>query len=183
MFSKIAVTALLSAAVASALPGQSPWSGASNHTGGWGGGAVESECVTSYATQYYTVSTVVPVVQSRTTWVPSNIVTQQAKVYTTEVMKAEVVTSYEEECITTSYPVTTVVYVTTVSTQKVPVYETKSWPEPSVFTQAVPVTLTTAVPSVEVCTEYETSCATSSTVIASTTCTPCATADSHGWKN
>jgi len=182
MFSKIAVTALLSAAVASALPGQSPWGGAGNHTGGWGGGSVESECVTSYATQYVTASTVKPVVQSRTTWVPSNIVTQKIATYTTEVMGYATETSYEEECVTTSYPVTTVIYVTTVSTNKVPVYETKSWPEPSIYTQALPVTLTTNVPSVEVCTEYETAYQTSSTVIASTTCTPCATADSHGWK-
>lgn len=181
MFSKVAIIALFSAALASARPGQSPWGGVSNHTGGWGGGAIESECATTYSTSYYTVSTVVPVVQSRTTWVPSCITSETVATYTTQVVQERVITSYEEDCYTTSYPVTTVVYVTTVVNTEVPVYETETCTEPSIYTKAIPITISTAVPSVEVCTEYETSAATSSTVIASTTCTPCETAEATGW--
>jgi hypothetical protein len=117
----------------------------------------------------------VPTILSRTTWVPSYVTQQNAVTYTTNVVVAKTVTEYEEECVTTSYPVTTVVYVATVITNKVPVYKTNSWDEPSVYVQNVPTTISTAVPSVEVCTEYATAFATASTVVASTTCTPCAT--------
>jgi hypothetical protein len=179
MFSKLFTTALFSAALATALPGSSPWGSASNHTGGWGGGAVESECATSYSTAYYTATTVVPVIQSRTTWVPSYITKDTVATYTSLVTNQRVITSYEEECVTTSYPVTTVVYVATVVTNEVPVYETETCTETSIYTKASQYAISTAVPSVQVCTEYETKYATSSTVSAATTCTPCATA--KGW--
>jgi hypothetical protein len=172
MFSKITITALFSAAIAAALPGSSPWSGSGNHTGGWGGGYVKSQCATSYSTAYYTTSTVLPVVQSRTTWVPSYITKDTVATYTSLVTNERVITSYEEECITTSYPVTTVVYVSKVVTNEVPVYETETCTETSIYTKASQYAISTAVPSVEVCTEYETKFATSSAVSAATTCTP-----------
>lgn len=177
MFSKTAAFALLFAAVASALPGQSAWT-PSNST--WGGAvAAESECATTYSTSYYTVSTVVPIIESRTIWVPTVTVSSGVATKTSLATNNRVLTTWSESCYTSSYPVTTVIWVTTVVDTGVPVYETEICTETSVYTVANPITISTAVPSVEVCTEYETSCATSSTVIASTTCTPCAT--SKAW--
>jgi hypothetical protein len=170
MFSKTAIITLLSATIASALPGQSSWG-----TGNFSGQAVESECATTYSTSYWTVETVVPVIESRTTWVPSLITSNGVATKTSLVTNELVLTTWSEDCYTTSYPVTTVVWVTTVVDTGVPVYETETCTETSVYTEAKPIIISTAVPSVEVCTEYSTSCSTASTVVASTTCTPCAT--------
>ena len=170
MFAKSAIIALLSSVLVAAAPGHSPSYPPFNN-GTTPGGPVLSECVTSYSTSTYTIETTIPIIESRTIYVNGTTTINGVATKTSLVTNQAVITTSTPTCYTTSYPIT--MWLTKVVDTVAPVAYTETCTETSTYTEPYCSTITTSYPTVESCTEYSTSCATATTVIAATTCTPC----------
>jgi hypothetical protein len=157
MFAKTFIAALLTATLASARPGQPQWP--------------ETTCSTLYSTSYYTIETKVPVVESKTIWVPSTTTIEGSATSVSLVTKVKPVTTGKPTCITTSYAVQ--VWVTKEISTWVPVTINETCTESSTVVVPTCTTSVTSVAKVESCTEYTTSCITTSSVCSTTTCKPC----------
>jgi hypothetical protein len=174
MFSKTAILALLSSTLIAAAP-QSP-SVVPFPFPGNGSAPVHvhpapDECVTSYSTSVTEIYTTIPIIESKTIWVNSTTVISGVATKTSLHTDTTVITTSTPTCLTTSYPVQ--IWVTKVIETYAPVLVTESCTETSTYTVPTSSTKITGYPSVTSCTEYTTSCATSTATIPYTTCLPC----------
>lgn len=157
MFSKVAILGLASAAIAFAAPGS--WS------------PPESTCtaVTSWST--YELETKVPYYETETNWIPSFYTVEEVLTETSSYPATKTIVTWTPTCIVTAYPTT--IWVTKEITTGVPVTQYETCTEVTVIEVPTCTTVWTSVEQISVCTEYSSTCITTSSAIVSTTCAPC----------
>lgn len=174
MFTSTISSILLAAAVANAMPGGS-WGSENGNWGNsqsWGGNNwASSTCATTSTTSIWTKDVPYATTYYKTLYNNSTSVATATATSTYYITNTKPIVKTTTSAVVTSYPVTS----WKTETKEVP--STYTSYETCTETSAKPVTslktVVTQVPSVGSWVKTETSCVTSSTVIASTTCVPC----------
>jgi hypothetical protein len=171
MFAKTAILALISSTLIAAAPQNVPFHMPFPVNGTDHVHPAPEECVTSYSTSVTEIYSTIPVIESKTVWLNSTTVISGVATKTSVHTDTTVITTSTAKCITTSYPVQ--IWVTKVIDTFDPVLITESCTETSTWTVPTSSVKVTAYPSVTSCTEYSTTCATSTATIPYTSCAPC----------
>jgi hypothetical protein len=157
MFSKAAILALASAVVISAAPNS--WS------------QPESTCIAMTSWSTYETETTVAHYETETFWHASSYTVERVVTETTVYPTTKTIVTWTPSCSLTSYAFT--IWSTKEITTQVPVTRYETCTESTVIEVPTCTTIWTSVKQLDVCTEYTSTCITTSTPVVSTTCVPC----------
>jgi len=170
MFSKAAILGLALVAIVSAAPNPQY--------------QLESTCSTVTSWSTYEIETTVAYYETETYWQTSSYTVEGVVSQTSWYPATKTIVTSTPSCIETSYPVT--IWMTKEITTQVPVTNYETYTESTMIEVPTCTTVWTSVQQLDVCTEYSSTCITTSTAIVSTTCVTCEevlpTTTTYGWK-
>jgi len=156
MFSKAVLLGLATAALVAAAPNPFP----------------ETTCTTSTTCITYEIETTIPYYETSTSWLTTASTVEGFVTGTSTWYNTKTIVTETPSCVEISYPVE--VWVTKKVTTQVPVTTYSTCTESSVWTEPTCTTVWTSIPEDIICTEYSTSCITTTEQIVTTICETCA---------